>query len=178
MSIKGLVSDRASALIKLGTVNYLDVCSMPDLFHFCQDISKAMGARIGRTRKQSKDKVLLTKGKEDKEAKRDFKKADDIYNSYRQEMEEINKTVHPFNNENIWVKEEEIQERLLLCFGLIDLYAQELKIEVEKKKKEKVLKQMKPISQAIENWIVETKLELEELETKAYYYTKTDLGLL
>ncbi len=37
MTIKGLVSDRAQALVKLGTEDYLGVCSMPDLFHFCQE---------------------------------------------------------------------------------------------------------------------------------------------
>jgi hypothetical protein len=164
MSVKGLVSDRAGALIKIGTADYLEVPSMPDLFHFCQDIGKGMGSKIGRVRRRAKDKLLLEKDKESEFTKRTFKKADDIYNSYRQEMEEINKTVHPFNEQNVWAKTEMIEEKLLLSFSLINLYAQELGIEVEKKKKEKVLKQIKPISEGIEYWITATKLELEELE--------------
>jgi uncharacterized protein YifN (PemK superfamily) len=62
------------------------------------------------------------------------KKTDEIYKSYRQEMEEINKTVHPFNEKNIWVEAEEIQESLSLCFRIIKTYGQELKIEVNQKK--------------------------------------------
>ena len=41
------VSDRASALIKLGGKKYLDVSSMPDLFHFLQDFGKSIGSKLG-----------------------------------------------------------------------------------------------------------------------------------
>ena len=167
LSVKGLVSDRAKALVKLGSVDYLDVCSMPDLFHFCQDIGKAAGARIGQIRKQAKDNLLIAKENEQMEAENVFKKADEIYHSYRQEMEEINKTVHPFSKENIWVLQEEIEERLLVCFSKITSYAQALKVELKEKKTEKVSKQIKPISQGIEHWIAVTKLELAELELKS-----------
>ena len=54
MQITGLVSDRASALVKLGTSAYLNVISMPDLFHFTQDLGKLAGLRIGKKRAQAK----------------------------------------------------------------------------------------------------------------------------
>ena len=53
VEVKGLVSDRASALVKLGKSDYLDVWSMPDLFHFMQDINKSVGLQIGKKRVQA-----------------------------------------------------------------------------------------------------------------------------
>jgi len=166
MEIKGIVSDRASGLIKLGSSDYLGVCSMPDLFHFCQDLSRSIGAKIGRVKKSSNDKLLTCSKEEKKLAKKESKKADEIYKCYRQEMEEINRLIHPFNNEDLWVKQEDTEETIQCTIDLMEVYAQELNIKVEKKKKEKVEKQIKPIAQAIESWITATKLELEELEKK------------
>jgi len=48
LEIIGLVSDRAKALVKLAEDDYLATLSMPDLFHFSQDICTAVGAKIGR----------------------------------------------------------------------------------------------------------------------------------
>ena len=166
MEIKGLVSDRAQALIKLGDSDYLGVDSMPDLFHFCQDLSRNMGTRIGKVWHNSKDKLLNCSKEEKRSAKKEFKKVEETYKSYRQEMEEINKLIHPFNDANLWIKKEDIVEDLRCTIGLMEVYARELNIEVERKKKEKVEKQIKPIAQAIESWIVATKLELEDLEEK------------
>ena len=166
MGIKGIVSDRASGLIKLGSSAYLGVSSMPDLFHFCQDLSKNMGAKIGKYRHKAKDKLLNCSKEEEKAAKKEFQKAEEIYKCYRQEMEEINRLVHPFNHKDLWVEKEDLEGTLQCTIGLMEVYAKELSIKVEKKKKEKVEKQIKPITQAIDSWITATKLELEELEKK------------
>jgi len=41
------VSDRAKALLKVTDADYLATYSMPDLFHFMQDLGKLLGARLG-----------------------------------------------------------------------------------------------------------------------------------
>ena len=42
------VSDRAKALLKLVQADYLSTCSMPDLFHFMQDLGRSIGAPLAR----------------------------------------------------------------------------------------------------------------------------------
>ena len=56
-----LVSDRAQGLVKLGKPAYMGVCSMPDLFHFQQELSKGIGASIGKAWKKSKQAYQDTK---------------------------------------------------------------------------------------------------------------------
>lgn len=43
-----MVSDRARALVELGRPAYLDVPSIPDLFHFNQPLARRLGSVIGR----------------------------------------------------------------------------------------------------------------------------------
>jgi hypothetical protein len=54
MEVSSIVSDRARALIKLGTSDYLNVISIPDLFHFTQDFGKLGGLQIGKKRAAAK----------------------------------------------------------------------------------------------------------------------------
>ncbi len=53
IEVRGIVSDRAKVLVKLGESDYLDAFSMPDLFHFIQEISKVCGLQLGRKRAQA-----------------------------------------------------------------------------------------------------------------------------
>jgi hypothetical protein len=59
MKVKSIVSDRAKALIKLGDSDYLNVISIPDLFHFTQDFGKMAGLQIGRKRAAAKKKLAM-----------------------------------------------------------------------------------------------------------------------
>ena len=61
VNVKLIVSDRASALIKLGNKEYLNAFSMPDLFHFMQDISRCVGAKL-HSQKEKIDKSLKKEG--------------------------------------------------------------------------------------------------------------------
>ncbi len=76
LEVKSLVSDRATALVKLGKADYLGVVSMPDLFHFNQDIGKAVGLQIGRKREQAHKAMIsaMESGKE--KLKEAFEQAD------------------------------------------------------------------------------------------------------
>jgi len=110
MKIKGLVTDRAKALIKLGDEEYLGVFSMPDLFHFTQELAKAVGAKIGKKRKKAADNLLKSNNLEDEELSKEYEQVNEIYKKYRQEIEQINKTVHPFNEMDIWAEKQEIEK--------------------------------------------------------------------
>ena len=54
------VSDRASALLKVATVDYLDTFSMPDLFHFMQDLGRTVGGQLGLQAKRVRKKLSKT----------------------------------------------------------------------------------------------------------------------
>ncbi|MFK7775941.1 MAG: DUF6399 domain-containing protein [Saprospiraceae bacterium] len=53
LKIKQIVSDRASALLQLSKTEYLNVPSMPDLFHFNQILARKAGVIIGKKWKQT-----------------------------------------------------------------------------------------------------------------------------
>jgi hypothetical protein len=84
MKVKSIVSDRAKALIKLGDSDYLNVISIPDLFHFTQDFGKMAGLQIGRKRAAAKKKFEEAVGAKEK-LKEEFEKIDEVYQKYRNE---------------------------------------------------------------------------------------------
>lgn len=114
MKVRGLVSDRARALVKLGDPDLLDVCSMPDLFHFNQMFVSKTGTVIGKAyqkalveyekvkasgafssvRKPYEDKYLFLKEKR-------F--------LYRKAMDNIHKVIHPFTPRGTWQTGGQIQ---------------------------------------------------------------------
>ncbi len=159
---KGLVSDRASALIKLGESAYLNVVSMPDLFHFNQDIGKAMGLQIGKKREQARKALESAKESCREKLQEAFEGVDKIRQSYRKQTEQINKTVHPLNEQDEWTDEAAVEKGLLHCFTAISKLAAKLNIDVAIKKAEKVLAQISPIAKGVQAWIDWTKSELEQ----------------
>jgi hypothetical protein len=85
MKVKSIVSDRAKALIKLGDSDYLNVISIPDLFHFTQDFGKMAGLQIGRKRAAAKKKFEEAVGAAKEKLKEEFEKIDEVYQKYRNE---------------------------------------------------------------------------------------------
>ena len=162
LQVKSLVSDRASALIKLGSPEYLNVISMPDLFHFSQDLNKSIGFQIGKKRKQA-SKALASTGDSCKEkAQSVFEHIAEIRQSYREQIEQINKTVHPLNEEDEWTDEAAVEKGLLHCLTSIGRLAKEVDIEPGIKKVQKILTQILPIAQGVQGWIKGAKSELDE----------------
>jgi hypothetical protein len=159
---KGLVSDRASALIKLGESGYLNVISMPDLFHFNQDISKAMGLQIGKKREAAKKAMQSAKACCKEKSEQAFEQIERLAKSYTKQSERINKTVHPLNQKDEWTNQAAIEKSLLHCLTSMAKLAGELKIEVAIKKIEKVLVQISPIAKGLQGWIEWTKSELAQ----------------
>ncbi len=102
LEVIGLVSDRAKALVKLSNTEYLNTVSMPDLFHFVQDISKAVGLQIGRKKVQALKKLQACQESDKKALQGKFDWIDKQYKSYRNENERVNKTIHSFGKQNEW----------------------------------------------------------------------------
>jgi len=162
MEVVGLVSDRARALVKLGKADYLGVASMPDLFHFMQDLGQVAGLQIGRKRKQAQ-KNLAAAGQTDKEGQQQvFKQVDEIYQSYREEVRGINKTVHPLNGQDEWTQQGEVEKSLTHSFTAITRLAKGLDINVALEKASKVLAQISPIALGIQTWIEMAKTRIDE----------------
>jgi len=162
LQVKSLVSDRASALIKLGSPEYLNVVSMPDLFHFSQDLSKTIGFQIGKKREQAHKALAVVGDNCKKNAQSVFEHLDGIRKSYRQQIEQINKTVHPLNEEDQWTDEAAVEKGLLHCLTSIGRLAKQLDIEPGLKKIQKILTQISPIAQGVQGWIEGAKSELDE----------------
>lgn len=162
MEVTGLVSDRAAALVKLGESAYLGVCSMPDLFHFTQDLGKLLGMQLGKKRAQALK--FLQKGIESEKAalKEAFDKIDKIYQKYRQQIQQINKTIQPFNEQDEWASKGAVEKGLLQCLTAIGRLAPQLGIEIDVAKVAKVLNQISPIAQGVESWVAMAQSELKD----------------
>jgi len=161
MKIRGLVSDRATALVKLGKAEYLDVFSMPDLFHFMQDLGKMAGLQIGKKRQQAVKNLSTAKPCEKKEARQVFEQVEQVYQSYRGMVRQINKTVHPFDGEDHWVEQANVEKGLLHCLTAIGKLAKQLDVNVAVEKASKVLAQISPIAQGVQTWVVQAKTEIQ-----------------
>jgi len=161
MEVTGTVSDRARALVKLGGQKYLNVWSMPDLFHFMQDLSKAVGMKIGKQLERAKKAVEQADESDKGQARAVFENISQVYRSYREQIEGINKLVHPFNGQDEWTGGQAIEKGLLHCFTSIGRIAQQSGIDIAIDKAEKILVQIIPIAQFIQNWI---RLSLTDLD--------------
>lgn len=162
ITVKAIVSDRAKALVSLGGSTYLDVVSMPDLFHFVQDIGRSFGCHIGRKTEQVR-KALALAGEELKaELTPVYHKLLELQKSYRQQIERINKCVHPFDEHNNWTRQAEVEKNLLHCFTKIGQLAKTIDLEVEVAKGMKIFAQIAPIAEGVQQWISQTKTKLEQ----------------
>ena len=160
--VKSIVSDRAKALVSLGNSTYLDVVSMPDLFHFVQDISRSFGSHIGRKTEQA-HKAMESACEATKAALRTaYEELVALRKSYRQQIEGINKSVHPFDENDKWTTQAEVEKNLLHCFTKIGQLAKTIDLEVDVAKGMKMLSQITPIAEGVEQWIDQTKTKLEQ----------------
>lgn len=165
IQVKGLVSDRASALIKLGKPDYLNVGSMADLFHFAQDMGKAAGMKIGSSLSRAQKKLKREDLKEEDRAllKEEIKTLIDSYSEYRQEIEKINKTVHPFDENNELQCANDIEKELTKSFVRISHSAGNVEIEISTKQSIKILNQIPEIAAGVQAWQSWMKESVEKL---------------
>lgn len=164
MEVRSIVSDRASALVKLGQEAYLGVCSMPDLFHYMQDIGKAVGCQLGKQLERAHKAVHKAEDSSKQQAQEYLASLQQVYASYREQTERINQLVHPFNEQNDWNCVATIEKGLFNCLTSINKIAGQVGIEISLKKAQKIYNQINPIAQGVQSWIVFTKQDLEQLQ--------------
>lgn len=158
MKVIGIVSDRAKALIKLGASDYLNACSMPDLFHFQQDIGKLCGLQIGKKHQQGQVSISAAdlEGKTEKEKlviEQSAQAVATVHKAYRSHTAMINKIIHPFDEFNNWSKGKEVTKVLLQSLREVSKLAESLNINIDIGKAAKVLHQIPDIVEGIRNWI-------------------------
>lgn len=135
---------------------------MPDLFHFNQDLARAIGSKIGKKREQAAKALSSATAACREKAQSTFETLDNLRKSYRQQIEQINKTVHPLNEEDQWTNKQAVEKGLLHCLTSIGRLAKELNIDPDIKKLQKILTQISPIAQGVQAWIEGAKSELNE----------------
>lgn len=161
-----LVSDRAKALIKLGESEYLSTFSMPDLFHFMQDLGQSVGGRLGLQVSQSiknlnaidclsVDYDLLKDDLEEKQAR---------LQKYKLLREGINKMVHPFNEKDELIKEDLLQIKLNIGFTKIRELAKQACIPISLEKGQKILNQIPQIAGGLAHWVKWLKIQIGQLD--------------
>ena len=125
MKVRHLVSDRAKALIQLGEKEYLDVLSMPDLFHFNQTLARKAGTIIGKawSKALKNYKSIEVSGADPKELKAleyAYMLRDIHRRLYRKGIENIHKTLHAFKLDGCFSQSEKIEQDLRDNIHLID----------------------------------------------------------
>jgi hypothetical protein len=158
LHIIGLVSDRAKALIKLGLPDYLDACSMPDLFHFIQDFGKLCGMQIGKCYQkmvaQNDEEGLKNKSIAEKETiEKEIRRVKEIRDSYSKETRTVNKTIHPFDEDNNWVSGEAVKKQLIQSLSKVSKLGESLKIKIDLSRITKIYNQIPDLVSGITNWI-------------------------
>lgn len=135
---------------------------MPDLFHFAQDISRSFGSHIGRKTEQAhkamEDACEATKAA----LTTAHQQLVELRKSYRQQIERINKSVHPFDENDKWTTQAKVEKNLLHCFTKIGQLAKTIDLEIDVAKGMKILSQITPIAEGVQQWIDQTKTKLEQ----------------
>ncbi|MEM0994526.1 MAG: DUF6399 domain-containing protein [Bacteroidota bacterium] len=168
------MSDRAKALIKLGGKSYLDVVSMPDCFHFQQDVGRLAGLQIGKKyqKVQAEQSKLALKTEQEAvpsesvpseavSSEASVEQITNTYKAYRAQSAQINKTIHPFDEQNNWSDGAKINKSLLQCVRSISHLAEGIGININLSKATKVLHQIPDIVKGIESWVTNSKAKIQ-----------------
>ena len=163
--VRLLVSDRAKALIKLGKPGYLNAFSMPDLFHFMQDIARSVGSKLRlkltNIGKQLSKARLTEQEKEALQEK--YEQLEEwlsLYTTYRQGM---NQLVHPFDEQGKLLSLSAIEIGLNRLYTKIRAVAQEAGITISIAQCSKVINQIPDIAKGVFTWQTWLQEELKSL---------------
>ena len=133
---------------------------MPDLFHFIQEISKACGLQLGRKRAQAQKswETCVDASKEKLQDK--FVQVNELYESYRSQIQRINKAIHPFSSADEWMTACEVEKELLHCFTAINKVEVQSNIDIALSKAGKILAQIPQIARGVEVWVKQVNADL------------------
>lgn len=149
-----LVSDRAKGLVKLGTPDYLDVVSMPDLFHFNQQLAQSIGALIGKAWKKSYEAYQKTEGyySQRKPLEDEWLSLDNCRRYYQNGIHGIHKAIQPYTEEGLFTTSKTIRQAIVASVSIIEKQAKRINKEVNEKVISKVFDQIPSIVKGIESW--------------------------
>lgn len=164
ISIIGLVSDRAKALVKLAKPEYLDSFSMPDLFHYMQDYSKTVGARLAAQVSRLEKRLSQTdcKSIDYKGIHEKLLKKKSLHKEYKNARSTINKVIHPFDEFDQLTNTEDLDTRLRHLFTEIKSIAQESEISITTAQASKILNQIPDLVGGIKHWQNYLNCEIEK----------------
>jgi len=160
------VSDRASALLKVVDSDYLDSFSFPDLFHFMQDLSQSVGARLGLQVSQAVRKISTTDNQSAiyESLKTDLKQKQTLLQTYKTYREQINKLIHPFDENNKLVEPSKIETQLNVCYTNIRCIAKQAGISLTLEKGNKILNQIPELANGLAHWVNWLNNQVEKLD--------------
>ena len=160
------VSDRAKALLKLVQADYLSTCSMPDLFHFMQDLGKSVGSRLSLRVSQA---VSSLNGKDCHSEDYDLLREDllakqSLLEQYQTKRESINSLVHPFDENDEFTTAEQLEVRLNTTYTEIRKLAKQSEVNLNLQTGIKILNQIPEIANGVSYWLGWLTEKLKELE--------------
>jgi len=164
-----MVSDRAKALVKLASPDYLDSFSMPDLFHFMQEFSKMVGAPLGSQVAKAKKKTSKTncKSNDYKTIQEELLIKIEQENQYKNVREKINQAIHPFDELDQLYQPDQLDTDLRHLFTEAKSLAQKNNINITIGQASKILNQIPDLVGGIRHWQNYLSTEIEKLELNA-----------
>lgn len=194
IAVNHAISDRAKALIKMAVTGF-ECESGADVFHAQQDVSRWLGARIGKSVARAEKKLEKAEEKEGKikdstkesrvitlkeqriEAETELKEAKEVQTEYHENLQGIADEVHPFSlTDNCINDAEKVKERLELRAQAFENIAEKQAILDKRKVMIKFRNQFKSLAVSVDFWwlwVRETlqNLAVENVELEAWLKT-------
>lgn len=185
IDVRHAVSDRAKALIKLAITGF-ECQSGADVFHAQQDVSKWLGATLGRRHEKAKSELetaeaLLQKKLDDNlaeivqvvDAEQTLKQIQASRTDYHENLVGIAEEVHPFSLQNGQIhREEQVKASLEKRARTFENIAQTHDIADSKRTMAKFRNQFNDLAANVENWwrwVIETLTALSVDEATQFW---------
>ncbi len=175
-----LVSDRAKALIQLAEKG-LECLSMPDFFHLMHDLVKSYSLAIGRRLKQAHKQLkaaeqALSSHREGMPAAQASQQAqaeveasraevsqwEEIHSRYRQHLETLSLTLHPFGiADSAPQTSEQVHSQLQTAVEAIEALVERHELPAHRDTRQKVRKQLPGLAALVDFWWQGVQQDLE-----------------
>ena len=182
LEVNHVVSDRARALIKMAVTGFK--CeSGADVFHAQQDVSRWLGARLGKRTSAAQKELELAQKQEKKAVKKahGFKLFNSIFKrihaektlektqqtqaDYYENLQGISEEIHPFSLDDNRINDaEKIEERLEKRAQLFERIAQSKGIKDSKNVMKKFRNQFQPLAISVTFWWLLVWESLQDLD--------------
>lgn len=159
------VSDRAKALLKVTDSAFLATYSMPDLFHFMQDLGKSVGARLGLKVSQAIKNIsgISYESEAYDLLEQDLLSKQALLEGYKDKREWINQAVHPFNEWDEFTTAEELEKKLNHSYTEIRKLAEQSEIKLTLQMGAKIINQIPDLANGVAHWVNWLRQKIKEL---------------